>query len=284
MPFINRCGGGTDAEAQGLKNIFNDLPGELIWNLERMPPNAFYEMPGVTKVTLANMTSITTGNGTNQDWVYAFYGCDNLTEVYMPKVTDITLGTGLYLTYRSLTNFYAPELKSIDFSGNRMFNNTKWLKPAYCPKLETVKGTVFDSFTSASAWSLVYPQIKYIEDLLCNNCTNLTQVTLTGLIGLGADETSADYVFQNCEQLVTVDLGENLEYINQYALYLVSSLEKLIIRNPNGVIRMGGSTTNHYGFSDTKPNETWYLYVPDDLVAGYKTTYELTRVKGLSEL
>lgn len=275
---------GGSREARELWKVFNDEPGEVVWNLERMPPNAFYKMPGVTKVTLTNMTSITAEGGTNKDWGYAFSGCDNLTEVYMPKVTEITLGTTLYLVYRTLTNFYAPELKKIAFNGCSMFKNTKWMSPAYCPKLEAVKGTVFKNFSYSSEWGLSYPQIKYIEGLLCDSCTNLTKVTLIGLVGLGADKTGADYVFQNCEQLSTVDLGENIEYINQYALKLAYSLEKLIIRNPNSVIRMGGNTTDHYGLTDTAPNDTWYLYVPDNLVSAYKTTYGLTRVKGLTEL
>ena len=91
--------------------------------------------------------------------------------------------------------------------------------------------------------------------------------------------------FTECEHLITIDLGENLEYINQWALYGVSTLEKLIIQNPNGVIRLGGSASGTVsGMSETMPNSTRYLYVPDDIVAEYKTTYELTRMKGLSEL
>lgn len=277
---------GGSREARELWKVFNDEPGEVVWNLERMPPYAFYKMPGVTKVTLTNMTSTEISSGTNHDWYYAFYGCDNIKEVYMPKMTDIEISATCYLVNRTLTNFYAPELKTIicNSMSYRFFKNTKWLSPQYCPKLETVKGMLFNEFSSTLNWSMIYPQIKYIENKFARECTNLSKVVLDGIVGFGADVSTGDTLFEGCEQLTTIELGENLEYINYVALNGASNLEKLIIRNPNKVVRVGGDSDGTSDSSFYGGNSTWELYVPDNLVSAYKARYPSLRIKGLAEL
>lgn len=127
-----------------------------------------------------------------------------------------------------------------------------------------------------------FPQAEIISESAFYNCSRIThidfpkakRIELSGLRGLAAltrfalpnMETLATYSFFSDNALTTADFHKLLE-IGSYAFTRCSALVTLIIRS-SAVARL----VNENAFNSTPiKNGTGYIYVPSDLVDGYKT-------------
>ena len=107
---------------------------------------------------------------------------------------------------------------------------------------------------------------------------SLTNVKLPAIVEINGSS------FQDCSNLVSVDLGENIERIYADAFRDCSKLTTVIIRNTTNVVTLYASASS----STFRGASSAIIYVPDDLVESYKAaTYWSSidsRIKGLSEL
>lgn len=81
-----------------------------------------------------------------------------------------------------------------------------------------------------------------------------------------------------------VEIPAQIEAIHNYAFAYCSGINNVIIRNPNAVVTLGGTSA----FTSSKPVAgTGYFYVPDELVNSYKTATNWSayanQIKPLSE-
>lgn len=109
-------------------------------------------------------------------------------------------------------------------------------------------------------------------------CNNLVSVYLPKCVTLGS------YSLGICSKLETVELN-NVTSIGAYSFYQCTKLTSLIIRTTSQVCSL--SNVNAFTSSGIE-NGTGYVYVPDNLVANYKSatnwsTYA-ARIKSLNEL
>ena len=274
---IEAISAGTDSEEMVFKGLFTGETTEITFDEKTVYDAMFGGFPSLEKITFSELENF----GELEDLQNLFIGTDNLNTVHMLKVKELIVSNeGAYNGspfYRTLTDVYAPEVTVVS---GRVFNSTKHVNVSKMPKLETIKNRAFANFSWADNTSYTLSSVKYLEDMVFYK-SKVKIVKFPNLIRLGEIDSSSDWTFYETQELTTVDLGESLEYLNCNAFFKTTTLEKIIIRNPNKVATLYSHISPDYVSSN------FAFYVPDDLVSEYETTYNSATTfvfKGLSEL
>ncbi len=230
--------------------------------------SAFSGCTGLTSVTIPNsitlidsyafegctgLTSITIGNSVTTIGNWAFSGCTGLTSVTIPNsvtsigrsafsgctgLTSVTIGNGV------------TEISSSAFSGCTGLTSvtipnsvTSIGRSAFsgCTGLTTVYFNATNCTTMGTTW-IEYGDRKYASAF--DGCINLATVNI------GENVTRIpDYAFMNCTGLTSVTIGNNVTEIGVYAF----SGTPWYNNQPDGVIYMGKVL---YDYKGTMPEDT----------------------------
>ncbi|MBO7132760.1 MAG: leucine-rich repeat protein [Bacteroidales bacterium] len=185
-------------------------------------------------------TTLNIGENVTKIPNYAFYGCSGLTSVTIPNsVTSI--GTSAFCNCSGLTSVTIPN--SVTSIGASAFRN--------CSGLTSV--TIPNSVTS-------------IDNRAFCNCSGLTSVNFnaTNCTSMGSSSYSSYSVFVGCTSLSTLNIGENVTNIPNYAFVGCSGLTDIYVN------RMTPPTTYANSFSEY----TATLWVP----CGSAETYRAASV------
>lgn len=275
------------AIADAIRERSNITDGMLISDMESIidkSHNALIER-SITNYYNDHVTSM--GDG-------AFAYCYDLTSISLPAVT--TISNAAFVNCTSLTSVNIPSATSI---GASAFNGCTSLTHVSLPK---VAGNIVNNtfFKCENLVSIDIPLVTNIDGLSAfGYCTSLTRISFplcTSVMGSN--------VFNKCSSLVDVNLpsvisiGTNVfgfcpftrldlpacQQIKNLA-FRDTNLSTLILRNAEQVATLG----NTNAFINTPiASGTGYIYVPDELVDGYKaatnwSTYA-NQIKPLSEL
>lgn len=183
-----------------------------------------------------------------------------LTEIVDDTITKV----GNYsFYYKTFTKVELPNCESVGSGGFW----SSFIPTIILPKLKTATS---NSFTSCDVTEVNFPLLTSGGDF--SNCSELTRAVLSSI-----DNPK----FKNCGKLAYCDLGTNVTTIPAEAFYSCSALETLIIRNPSVIPTKKGNS-----FTYSAINDTGFIYVPDDMVESYKTSWSglAERIKPLSEL
>ena len=184
---------------------------------------------------------------------YAFYYDKRLTTVSLPAVTS--LGTYAFYGCSALTTVSLPLVTSIS---SNAFYGCSALTTVSLPVATSVGTSTFQSCTSLTTVSL--PLVTSISSNAFYGCSALTTVSLPAATSVGTS------TFQSCTSLTTVSLPVATS-ISSSAFQSCSALTSLTL-SKNQVATL--SSTN--AFTGTPiASGTGYVYVPDSLVAQYKT-------------
>lgn len=272
---IEAISAGTGNEEAGFKGLFTGETTEIAFDGTTVYNAMFGGFPSLEKITFSELEDF----GNLMDINDLFLGSDNVSSIYMPKVKKLVVGDNSSNSpfYRTFDNIYSPEVILVD---GRVFNTTSHIEYSKMPKLETIRNNTFKYFKWRDGVTVTYPHIKYIEYRVFYQ-SKINTVVLPGLIRLGELGSDSDWTFYETEEITAIDLGESLEYLNCNAFFKTTTLEKIIIRNPNKVATLYSYISPDYVSSN------FAFYVPDDLVSEYETTYNSATTfvfKGLSEL
>ena len=213
--------------------------------------SAFSGCSGLTSVIIPNsvtnigagafsgcsgLTSVTIPNSVTSIDYSAFSGCSGLTSVTIPNsVTSI--GSSAFLNCSGLTSVTIPN--SVTSIGSSAFYNCSGLTSVTIPNSVTSIGS--SAFYNCSGLtSVTIPNsVTSIGDRAFADCSGLTEVNFNAAncIVMGADYPR---VFSGCSSLTTLNIGNNVQIIPDYAFLGCSSLTSITI--PNSVISIGRST------------------------------------------
>lgn len=153
-------------------------------NLTGIANEAFYQQQGTAENPF---TSINIPEGVTRIGQSAFYGCSNLTEVILPTTLNIIEEQ----TFQNCTKLQRINLETITAIRESAFDNCESLQNVQLPEGLTMLG--YKCFAYSGLTSITVP----------------ASVTLFGNEGSG----SKGYTFQNCNDLKSVTLPENMTEI-----------------------------------------------------------------------
>lgn len=257
------------AYCENLKSII--LPNTMTTLPSEYYNGAFAGCTSLERINLDNIIELGVGSSMIQN-SGCFSGCRNLKIIGdVSKITKIGDNTFCNCTsIPSELNF--TNLESI---GKRTFEGCSQLIRVSCPKLA---GTLDGTFYKCA--SLEYVDLPLVTELASyqnsgafRECTSLKEVNLPRIIKVNGSS------FEKCYGLLSVKLGENLNYIGNSAFSNCSSMQYLIVKAITPP-----TLTNSNAFDNTN---NCPIYVPDASVEAYKTatnwvTYAY-RIKPLSD-
>ena len=200
-------------------------------------PNSVTSISGYAFADCSGLTSVTIPNSVTSIGEVAFYGCSGL--------TSVTIGNSV--TYIGSSAFYGcTGLESIIVgSGNTVYdsrNNCNAIietstntlisgcKNTIIPNSVTYIGPGAFSGCSGLTSVTIPNSVTYIGEWAFRNCSGLTTVNFnaTNCTTMG----NSDYpVFYECTALATLNIGDNVTNIPNYAFYHCSSLTSVTIGN-----------------------------------------------------
>lgn len=211
-------------------------------------------LPAVTTISNAAFIGCTSLTGVNipsatSIGASSFNGCTSLTRVSLSKVAG-NIGSNAFYRCGNLVSIDIPLVTNID--GHSAFNQ--------CTSLTRISFPLVTSVLGANAFS---------------QCTSLVDVSLPLVTSIGVN------AFMSCP-FTRLDLPA-CKSIGNYALRQ-TNLSTLILRNTEQVATLGTRVFDNTPIA----SGTGYIYVPDELVDGYKSatnwsTYA-NQIKPLSEL
>ena len=167
-------------------------------------------IPGYAFTLCTALTSVTFSNSVNSIGDYAFDNCTGLTSLTIPNSVT-TIGNAAFLGCSGLTTVTIPN--SVNSIGIWAFYG--------CNKLTSL--TIPNSVVSIGEWAF-------------KNCTALTSVVFNAenctKMGSGSSP-----VFQDCSNLTSIIIGENVKSIPRNAFYECRALTSVTI--PNSVTSIG---------------------------------------------
>ena len=183
-----------------------------------------------------------------------------------------TIGPGVFYYWQTLKSVSLPEVTK---AGAWSFRQCIALTDVYLPKLKTHETEAFRDCSSLE--SIELPECTQLKAAFAY-CGKLKNVSVPKLESMDLN------VFYNCTSLETLEFPATLTRIlRTNTFYGCTALTKIVL-SYNGVVSLASTTS----FTNTPiASGTGYIYVPDDLVATYKTatnwsTYA-NQIKGISE-
>lgn len=183
-----------------------------------------------------------------------------------------SLGAGAFSGWTTIKSISLPE---VTYVSTRAFYNCTSLTDLYLPKLISNENEAFRDCDALVSISL--PECTSLKGAFCY-CGVLKNVSVPKL------QQMDNNVFYNCVSLETLELPATFTKILRTNTFNgCTALTKLVLQYA-GVVSLASTTS----FTNTPiANGTGYIYVPDSLVATYKTatnwsTYA-NQIKGISE-
>ena len=184
----------------------------------------------------SSLTTLNIGNNVQIIPDYAFLGCSSLTSITIPN-SVISIGRSTFQSCSGLASITIPN--SVTSIGSSAFYNCSGLTSVTIPNSVTSIGS--SAFYNCSGLtSVTIPNsVTSIGDRAFADCSGLTEVNFNAAncIVMGADYPR---VFSGCSSLTTLNIGNNVQIIPDYAFLGCSSLTSITI--PNSVISIGRST------------------------------------------
>ena len=182
----------------------------------------------------SSLTTLNLGDNVQNIPDYAFYGCSGLTSVTIPKsVTSV--GNSAFSGCTSLTevNYNATNCTSME---NTVFSGCSSLTTLNIgDNVQNIPGYAF--YGCSGLTSVTIPKsVTSVGNSAFSGCTSLTEVNYnaTNCTSMG----SSNYpVFSGCSSLITLNIGDNVQNIPDYAFYGCSGLKSVTI--PNSVTSIG---------------------------------------------
>lgn len=214
---------------------------------------------------------------------YAFYYCSNMTSADLPVCTSV--GEQAFQHCSKLTTLNLPKCTTVNVYA---FQSCSKLTTVNLPECESVKDYAFQSCSSLTSIDL--PACQSLKDGAFQSCSKLTTVNLPECNNVNS------YAFYSCSLLKSANVGKPMR-IEANAFGNDYSLTAVIIHKDDGICTLMSTSafTNCYHIYGTV-NATYnpdglkdgYIYVPDALVASYKTANNwstfASQIKPLSEL
>lgn len=221
---------------------------------------------------------------------HAFAYCTNLESVCFPNVTSIGVaafrGSGL----KAITPETFPKVTKIPYQyGSYTFTGSA-LETVDWPSFTTIEdGDVFQECTALNSLSL--PNLSKFGtygSINCAGCTSLIDVNLPLATKVGFQNCTSletitlplvqeigGFCFTNCASLRVIDLPSCTKMTN-HSNFINCPFEALILRSATVCDLSNLYTTDithqFYSFKNSGlANGTGYVYVPRDLLDGYKT-------------
>ena len=171
-------------------------------------PNTVIEIGSNAFRSCKNMTTFTLPNSVTNVGYNAFYNCSGLTEPIYNDTWFVKLPSGT-------TEYTIPE--GIQYIASRAFNSS--ITSVSIPNsVTTIEKEAFYNCTSLV--SVTIPEsVTSIGKLAFFYCTNLTTFNFNATNCTSMGTSSSDYVFYNCPVLTTLNIGENVTRIPDYAFY-----------------------------------------------------------------
>ena len=224
---------------------------------------------------------------------YAFHGCVNLRLGVFSEVTYIGDGA-FYNCYTGVSNALFPEVTSM---GTQVFAACSMLTNVSLPKLLELPPATF--YDCRGLYSITLPEVSVVYSSAFTNCSHLVDVSLpkATVIGYSAfinctslstimlpEATNiAASVFCRCLNLKTVSLPK-AQNIGAAVFSGCSNINTLVVGTNNSTV----CSANAVAFIGMVTNTSLAIYVPDSLVASYKTAVAWSgyssRIHGISEL
>ena len=188
--------------------------GAFTYTVNTVVASGFKDCTGITSVTLPE--TITKLNN------YAFSGCSALTSFNIPsKVT--TIPTDCF--WKCVALEYVTIPNTVTKINSYAFGQCTKLKSVVMSEnVTTIPTGCFINCNKMTSINL--SKIKTINGNAFNECASLTEISLDSLKTL-----SGSYQFQECSNLKTVVLGENLTKLNQGCFDGCSKLENINLEN-----------------------------------------------------
>lgn len=174
--------------------------------------------------------------------IVASYGFTRMpiTSLYSDTVTKI--GTVAFQGCTKLKTIDLPALKQADGGANSLFQSCTSLQTANLPLLGYTQGSNFFS-----------------------GCTALQSVNIPSVTRLQQS------FFQNCSSLPFVDLNENCASIEANVFNGCHALKTLVMRRSTSIVTLANINAFYNSPIRGYGGETGEIYVPNDLIATYKT-------------
>ena len=170
-------------------------------------------------------------------WEHAFYGVQGIHTLNFPILTHVQEGT--FSNTDGLYNLNIPNLESC----RTKFISNSSVKTLSFPKLSNVSGSWGSS--------------------LCEDMKNLTTLEL------GISNNSSFWLASNAPDLTKVILPQ-FNYVSEKMFYNCSNIKTIVLSNPSNVCTLSNASYLPTQITNTA-NTTSYVYVPQALLANYKT-------------
>lgn len=241
-----------------------------------------------------DLTGVFFSEATGTVGTCAFKGCTKLKRAGLPKVTSI--GSEAFTNCTRLASIALPRVTSI---GKKAFKGCTMLIDVTAQKGQ-IEAYAFDGCSSLISFNLNTITDNEIPNYAFRDCSSLPQISIPYATHIGTyafynckaltnvrapEVTSLDTcAFHGCKALTSVDFPK-LETIGGYSFYLCNKLNTIILRNTSQICSL--KSMNVF-YNTPIRSGAGYIYVPDELVAGYKSatnwsTYA-SKIKPLSEL
>ena len=208
----------------------------------------------------SSLTSVTIGNGVTSIGDDAFQYCSSLTSVSIPDGMT-SIGEKAFYDCSSLTSVNIPDgVKSIGrsaFYNSGIYNNgDNWENGALY-----ISNHLIEGYDIKGAYE-IKENTKTIADWAFNSCSGLTSVNIpNGMTSIGSS------AFYNCSSMTLVNIPDEVKSIGDYAFYNCSSLTSVNI--PDGVKSIGRSAFYNSGIYNNGNNwESGALYISNHLIVG----------------
>ncbi len=233
------------------------LPNDCYGNSYEIYPYAFYEIVGITKITLSdgvtvigdcaffgceNLSEIVFANGLSEIGTRAFAYCSSLKSISLPDGLE-KLGAGIF-AYSGLTGITIPD--NITSIPDNTFYFCTDLIDVTIPDSVTYIGSMafFEcdalvnvNITSIEKWLGIYFVDSYSNPLSSADNLNLYDNRVTNITVSPAISKLNDYVFYGYAGLSNITFSEGLTEIGSYAFYNCRWLKNADI--PNSVTSIG---------------------------------------------